>query len=196
VGRKVFLYQPNWRIPSSIREIQFRDQGMSKVNFKYQEIPRGDIYGICQSLDKAGAHWHIHSLTPGCQFNPVPNQYCFVVENTDTLETVCAFSDHSFYEECHAMVQLLHGAEILDAGELTGNPPEAEILIQVQDCVAKGESWHHHMMMPDCVLSPTPESHVITLERASRNTIFVHEDADAPDNILREIEIIYFAQNK
>ena len=163
------------------------------VDYAYKEVSRAEAVAICRQLHGEGRSWHIHALAPVCRFNHRPGWHCFVVEDTGSGETWCAFSDHHFRDECHELVQLLHGKDILDAGARPDDFVEPDILKSARACAKAGEAWHHHMMKPGCVLSPAPEDHVITLERVSSKEIEVHRSPSAPDDLQREIELLYFA---
>lgn len=160
--------------------------------FAYSEASREAAVEAAKTMATAGRAWHIHALHPGCQFNPRPESYCFVVEDTDQGATICAFSDQPFTRECQELVQLLHGAAILDAGRSAEGTRAIPIVRSVTEACVAGENWHHHMMKPGCVLSPAPERHVITLERESVEKIEILDSIDPLDDVLREIELMYF----
>lgn len=160
--------------------------------YPFTEIARAETVPRCRALAAAGRAWHIHALAPDCRFNPRPGQHCFVIEDTDAGETWCAFSARPFRDECHELVQLLHGAAILDAGARPADFAAPPILEAVRDCVGRGEAWHHHVMKPGCVLSPAPGQHVITLERASSPQIGTLCSDSPLDDLQREIELLYF----
>lgn len=162
--------------------------------FAFTEVTREEAVALCRRLAAAGARWHIHALPPGCRYNPRPEGHCFLAEDTDAGRTVAAFSSEPFTAECHELVQLLHGAAILDPA--AGPAPDVPLIAAVRDADAAGEAWHHHMMAPGCVLSPDPSRHVITLERASRDEVAVHESETPPDDVLRAVELLYFARHR
>lgn len=164
--------------------------------FIYKEIPREACIATCEALARTDARWHIHALEPGCAFNPKPSHYCFVIEDTDRAETWCAFSQNSFVDTCKHVVQLLHGTTILDPQQRTANALEHALVQSVHEATRLGLHWHHHMMMPGCIISPDPESHVITLEREDRDDIQDLRSVNPLDEILREIELVYFSTHK
>ena len=169
--------------------------GLMTAKYAYKEIERARTVPKCLELNDAGRPWHIHSLAPGCRFSHRPELHCFVIEDTQSGEVWCAFSEQHFKAECKQLVQVLHGAEILDVAAKPGDfvaPPTLEI---AQICNASGEAWHHHMMKPGCILSPAPEQHVITLERASSQDMEIHASDTPPDDVLREIELLYFGSD-
>ena len=163
------------------------------TEYAFEEISRKEATDKARMLHATGAQWHIHSLPPGCLHNPRPDQHCFVVENTDTAETFCAFSDAHFKAECHELVQLLHGEQILSETAQSSNFTPPPILIAAQQYAANGEDWHHHIMQPGCVLSPDPSRHVVTLERIGAEEIMIHITDGPADDLQREIELLYFA---
>ncbi len=163
--------------------------------FEFTELAREEAVVKCKALAAADHAWHIHALHPDCLFNPRPDSYCFVVEDTDNQKTWCAFSNAPFTSECQELVQLLHGDTILDATHSEHDASEATIVRSAAEALAQNEAWHHHMMKPGCILSPAPDKHVITLERAGRQDIETLVSGQAPDDVLREIELMYFKQN-
>lgn len=162
------------------------------ATYAFTEVPRRTVIEKCLALHRAGRAWHIHSLAPGCRFSHRPEMYCFVIEDTGSQEVWCAFSQTHFKAECKELVQVLHGAAILDdtARPAAFEPPP--IVELAQACSAAGEPWHHHMMKPGCILSPAPEKHVITLEQESNDHLEIYESDIPPDDVLREIELLYF----
>lgn len=167
----------------------------AEPNYIYLEITRDEAIEKCLSLDADDRSWHIHSLVPGCRYNHRPGQYCFVIEDTDNGLTWCAFSDQNFKQECHQLVQVLHGSSILDSAARPEGFEDPEILESVKHCVKTSEAWHHHMMKPGCILSPLPERHVITLERATSARVEVYASDKPTDDVQREIELLYFSQS-
>jgi hypothetical protein len=166
-----------------------------RPTYAFTELTREAAVEKCLSLNASGVKWHIHSLNPGCRFNHRTSKYCFIVEDTDHHKTWCVFSDDDFSKECQQLVQVLHGESILDASARPEGFDSPAILDAARACVATGEAWHHHMMKPGCILSPQPERHVITLERASTPEMQVHASDTAPDDVQREIELLYFSRN-
>lgn len=165
------------------------------VGYAYTEIARAQAVPKCLALNDAGRPWHIHALPPACRFNQRPEMYSFVIEDTGAGEVWCAFSKTHFKAECKQLVQVLHGAEILDGGARPDDFVAPPILETARACVASGEAWHHHMMAPGCILSPAPHQHVITLERASSAEMDIHVSDTPPDDVLREIELLYFGHD-
>ena len=164
--------------------------------FTYTEIPREACIEMCETLARTNARWHIHALNPGCAFNPKPSLFCFVIEDTDRAETWCAFSRQSFVETCKHVVQLLHGEAILDPQKRDRRALDHPLVQSVHEATRRGAHWHHHMMMPGCVISPDPDSYVITLERDDCEDILDLRSASPLDEVLREIELAYFASHK
>lgn len=169
---------------------------MTNENFRYNELSREEIVAHCMSLHADGRQWHFHSLTPNCRFNPKQGRYCFIIEDSETKEIWCTFADSNYTSECNELVQVLHGETILSTSDRDENAQEAAIIKSVREAVECGEDWHHHMMKPNCVLSPNPVLHVISLERSSTPEFEFHESDHPPDDVLREIELLYFEGKK
>jgi len=62
----------------------------------FTEIDRNEIAPLCQNLARRNAPWHIHALHPNCRFNPKPEGYCFVIEDTDAKRVWQCFSNKSY----------------------------------------------------------------------------------------------------
>ena len=165
-----------------------------RPDYAFTEIERGEAVARGLALAKAGGAWHFHSLAPGCRFSHRPEHYCFLLEDTDAGRCWCVFSASDFKAECQRLVRVLHGTAILDASARPATLEEPEILGTIRALSARGEAWHHHMMKPGCVLSPSPGQHVITLERASSEEIATYACQSPPNDVLREIELLYFAK--
>jgi len=163
---------------------------------EFTEIDRAGIIPLCHELAGRNAQWHIHALHPGCRFNPNPSDYCFVIEDTGAKRAWRCFSSDAFTDECHELVQLLHGATILDDAALDPDFVPPRILLLVRDCVAKDEKWHHHIMKPGCVFSPDPENHVVTLERETSPEMEIYSSGQPPNDLQREVELLYFRQHR
>lgn len=163
---------------------------------EFTEIIRDEIVPLCHELAGRNAEWHFHALDPGCRFNPNPSEYCFVIEDTDAKRAWRCFSNNPFTDECHELVQVLHGSAILDKDSRNPVFTPPQLLHSVRNCVAAGEKWHHHIMKPGCVFSPAPDCHVVTLEREGSSDLEVHTSDQPPNDLQREVELLYFEQNK
>jgi len=169
---------------------------MTHSDHEFTEIARDEIVPLCNELAARNAEWHIHALHPGCRFNPNPSEYCFVIEDTGVGRMWRCFSGSSFTDECHDLVQVLHGSAILDKESRDPEFTPPQLLHSVRNCVATGEKWHHHIMKPGCVFSPNPDCHVVTLERESSFDMEIYTSDQPPNDLQREVELLYFEQNK
>ncbi len=159
----------------------------------YKTIALDACLPLAERLQAEGKHWHSHVLSPGCRFNPFEGRYAVVVEDDSENTAYIAPSD-GFPEVDRAMVKMLHGDDILDAGHpdsaedglLDGSPLLAR-LVRLDD---EGQAWHHHMNFPDCALNPHRGRWAITIEAG--DDTFSESYDDEPRDILRAIEVRYF----
>jgi len=161
----------------------------------YRIIPLEDCLDLANALRAAGRKWHSHVLSPGCLHNPLPEQFGVVIE--DDADGI-AYLAHSrdFPEVDKDLVKMLHGDDILDAGKACGDNEKvaaSTLLPRVREIAAGGAHWHHHMHFPDCVFNPHRGLWSISVEDG-RGGVFSETYDDEPVDVLREIEVIYFAR--
>lgn len=160
----------------------------------YTVIALEDCLPMAQGFQKDGKKWHSHVLSPGCRFNPYPDQYAAVIEDDNAHIAYIAVSD-GFPAVDKQLVKMLHGDDILDGGhpssaesELVAQSPLLRRLIEIDEL---GQPWHHHMNFPDCALNPHRGHWAITVETTDEQ--FAESYEDEPRDILRAIEVRYFA---
>ncbi len=161
--------------------------------FDYNEISPDGCIGKGREIAAKGGNWHFHSLSKGCSFNPRPEFNAFLIEDVDADVNYCAFCQEDFTPHCKELVVILHGDSVIEAAAIDPNWEAPPIVQAIEDCLAKKEAWHHHMMKPGCILSPNPKRHVISLERGSSTDIAYHDEDTDPLETLRAIEVMYFA---
>jgi hypothetical protein len=157
----------------------------------YSQIPLENCGGIGAALHAAAANWHFHVLSPVCLYNPFPDHFALVIEEDGNLPMI-ADAGTTFPEVDKDLVKLLHGQDILDA-RMTSDVTAASsrLLSHVKALQDAGEAWHHHMHFVGCVFNPHPGKWSISIE--SRDTFFAEAYSEEPVEILREVEVIYFA---
>jgi hypothetical protein len=156
-------------------------------------VPLEDCLGLALSLKGAGKKWHSHVLSPGCQHNPYAQEYAIVIEDDTDDVTYLARSDN-FPEVDKQLVKMLHGDDILDPAKATGagvGVAESGMLKRLVEVNKKSHHWHHHMNFPDCVFNPHRGKWAITIE--SDEGVFSEAYEEEPVDVLREVEVIYFA---
>lgn len=164
---------------------------------KYTVIGLDECLPMAKGFQRDGKKWHSHVLSPGCHFNPYPDQYAAVVEDDDAHIAYIAVSD-GFPDVDKQLVRMLHGDDILDSGhpssaesELVGQSPLLSRLIEIDQ---SSQLWHHHMNFPDCALNPQRGHWAITIETAGEQ--FSESYENEPRDILRAIEVRYFSNLK
>ncbi len=146
-----------------------------------------------KNFASSGDDWHNHVIKPGCVHNPKPGQYILIIENNTTGEILGHVSEESPVETEKEIVRLRHGDDII--GGVPAKMPigsEPEILKRARWLNGKDIDWHHHMMMPSCVLNPRPGKWLITLESSLSESIYEYETDEEPRLVLSEIEALFF----
>lgn len=156
----------------------------------FQQIDQGDCLALAENLAKDGKHWHSHVLSPGCQHNPFPG-YALVIEDDDAGIPFIADCSTAFPEVDRDLVKMLHGADILDANQPAGTIPQSQVLDHLAVLQEKMTKWHHHMHFPGCAFNPHPGKWSISVE--SPDLLVAEAFETEPVDILREVEVLYFA---
>lgn len=159
----------------------------------YTTVPLEACKGIGEALHAAGTAWHFHVLSPVCLHNPYPGRFALVIEAEGQPPRLADAGDR-FPAVDEDLVKLLHGADILDRNKARGAASAAHsswLLGQVLAQQDEGRDWHHHMHFPDCVFNPHPGAWSISVESADR--LIAEAFPDEPVDVLREVELIYFA---
>lgn len=156
-------------------------------------VPLESCLDLALSLKDAGKKWHSHVLSPGCHHNPYAGQYAIVIEDDSQGVPYIARSD-GFPEVDKQLVKMLHGDDILDPAKATGTGAgvaESAMLKRLVEVNRQSTNWHHHMNFPDCAFNPHKGKWAITIE--SEAGTFSEAYDEEPVDVLREVEVIYFA---
>ncbi len=161
----------------------------------YTEVPLDGVLDVALSLRQDGKRWHSHVLSPGCAHNAYPGRFAVVVED-DQEGRACIAASSAFPDVDRALVKLLHGDDILDkdktAAATGATPPASGLPARLADIDRRGVGWHHHMHFPRCALSPEPGRWTISVE--SDEGAFYETFDNEPVDVLRELEVLYFAR--
>ncbi|ARU93801.1 hypothetical protein [Tatumella citrea] len=159
---------------------------------EYSIVPAESCVDIGRHLHNSQCNWHIHVLSPGCQYNPYGDLFCMVVED-NTHGVAYLGKSAAFPEADKVLVKLLHGDDILDASCDCHESSEADssAVAVVQQLHNHHHAWHHHMHFPDCLLNPQPGQWAISVESASTRLCEVYEAE--PVSQLSVIESLYFS---
>ena len=165
----------------------------NRGQIRFVEKPLDDCVEAAERYAARGDSWHNHVLKPACIHNPHPGKYVLIVENS-TKRTVVGFvSDTNPIEAEQHIVRLRHGSDVI--GRMGEEPPsddEPELLKKIRSLVVQGIDWHHHMIVPDCVLNPYPGRWLITLESDNTDEVLEYVCEDEPIETLRAIETLFF----
>lgn len=160
----------------------------------FQQVRLGDSLALVESFIEAGHKWHNHVLSPGCKFNTFKDQYALVIED-DTEGKAFIAPSAAFPEVDKTLVKMLHGDDILGEGAVTIDLEKLKqaspLLTRLVDLNGRGIKWHHHMNFPLCALNPHRGDWAITIE--SGEGIFSEKYPEEPRDVLRAIEVMYFA---
>lgn len=160
----------------------------------FRVIPLEDCQSLAEGLRDMGKKWHSHVLSPICDHNPFEGNYAVVVEDDAEGVPYIAEGTTEFPEVDKVLVQMLHGSDILDASKATGADVWAEsstLLARIRELQRQGALWHHHMHFPECAFNPHPGEWSISVE--SDIDSFSEAYPDEPVDVLREVEVLYFA---
>ncbi len=156
-------------------------------------IPMDSCLDRAQGFVDAGTPWHSHVLSPRCVHNPFP-RHAILIED-DTRHRVFAASSEEFPEVDKSLVQMLHGHSVLDPERrrtVSEGGFESRSLDRARDLLARDQPWHHHMYFPACSFNPVPRRWTILVESGEEP---VSESwPDEPLDVLRELEVLYFAE--
>ena len=90
----------------------------------------------------------------------------------------------------------MHGEKVLDSSSTDANyspsPAVSKILERVKNLNKKNQSWHHHMLFPDCTFNEYAPKHVLVLEDPETGAILVSLTDDEPTNDLKQIESLFY----
>lgn len=157
------------------------------------------VVSTAVQANAAGKRWHFHILSPTCCFNHHKDLYALLVEIPSDQKTLIAYSPNRPAEEGKQLVALLHGKKVLEgtgsANQIT-HETTALIIARARDLNSRGVAWHHHMLFPDCALNPSPGKWTLLFEDPERNGKITTTYDVEPLNDLKEVEALFYAQQK
>lgn len=153
-----------------------------------------------KELSSTGKKWHFHILTPECQLNDKDN-YALVLENTTDNESFICRSKEPYMNVGKELVKLLHGDNVVkDDNQETKvtepSPQVQEILKRAKQLNSAGESWHHHMLFPDCMFNEHQGKWTIIFEDKEAREVIESITDDEPKEDLQHIETLFYQQKK
>ncbi|MCL5675942.1 MAG: hypothetical protein M1120_02345 [Patescibacteria group bacterium] len=163
-----------------------------------QKISAKDILDKGQEMTKSRKDWHFHILTPDCQLNS-EKQYALVLETSE--EVFICYSSQPEMDTGKQLVQLLQGRDVVSQNQqaseqLLVSPDVEKILSRVKDMNAKGQFWHHHMLFPFCTFNKHQGKWTIVFEDLDNKEILESVSDKEPKADLKQIESLFYQQNK
>jgi hypothetical protein len=161
-----------------------------------EEITIENLLQKAAELHKQKKKWHFHILTPNCRFNKKPEMYSFILENESDSKSFIVYSKKRYLTEGKYLVMLLYGDSILDEkiDPCQSSQVIDQILKKARDCNAKGISWEHHLLFPNCILNAKKGKWINVFEDGTEIIESITDDEPIED--LRKIERLYYSQKR
>lgn len=166
-----------------------------------KRLSAAKILSTTKKLNKDGKRWHFHILVPGCVFNK-DKRFALILENTSDNEQFVLFSLKKPAKTGQKLVEMLHGKGISKKKKKVPKPtkklsPKVEKMIKrAAELNAKGFSWHHHVLFPDCMFNKDSRYWTLVFEDSINNEVIEERFKDEPKEALSKIEPLYYAQDK
>lgn len=148
----------------------------------YKEISREDAVQLASEWQKRGDTWHFHMLPPTCCFSPDDtHRHVLLLENSTTNATfmLCTSSPdmnlgRQFAQQVHALVFASISTHMAPA------PWFDEWRLRIASLKERGIGWHHHMLLPNCVLNLHEPNWVLVLEGDDGTPALVRANTTEP----------------
>ena len=143
--------------------------------------------------------WHIHLLTPDCDFNNGKDKHAFILENGTKAETYVTYSNKRLLKVGKSLAKMLLGEGILKRVSKKSpihNKTTEKIIQRAKDLNKKNMLWHHHILFPDCIFNKHSRKWVIVFEDKEKHQILEALYDEKPLEDLRELEILYYKQKE
>lgn len=173
---------------------QASDDTIISRSLTYTVVPLDTVLDIANGFRQAGRRWHSHVLSPDCAHNPYAGQFAIVIEDDKGQASIAVST--VFPEADRALVKMLHGDTITDrasSSAVTGATTSRASALpgRIAEIDRHRLAWHHHMHFPGCALSPRPSRWTVAVE--SDDGDFFETFDGEPIDVLRELEVLYFA---
>ena len=149
---------------------------------RFEKVTREESLRLTTRWQKDGDSWHFHMLPPSCHFNDdSEGRDVILLENSSQSFTLVVTSSGADFELGKKLAQTVH-AEVFQAQRNDCPRPAAWFSTwndQIQEWLATGTTWHHHMLFPDCVLNDYSPKWVLMLESPNMQP-FLHTDEVEP----------------
>lgn len=166
-----------------------------------KKVSAAKILSTAKKLDKEGKKWHFHILTPGCIFNK-DKRFALILENTPDNEQFVHFSLKKPAKTGQKLVEMLHGKGISKKREKTRksieklSPKVQKMIERATELNAKGFSWDHHVLFPDCIFNKDSRYWTLVFEDSLNNEVIEERFKDEPIEAISKIEPLYYKQKR
>lgn len=95
------------------------------------------------------------------------------------------------------LVKLLHGSDVVQETPPTLSPGKSniqEILDRVRNIHERGEFWHHHMLLPDCIFNKNKGKWTLILEDPQTKGVLESVTDCEPKEDLKQVETLFYSQ--
>lgn len=156
------------------------------------------ILKIARKLNKDGKKWHFHILVPGCTLNK-DKRFALILENTTDNEQYVHFSLRKPAKTGQKLVEMLHGKGISKKKKTTPKTAKKlsakveKMIKRATELNAKGFSWHHHVLFPDCMFNKDSRYWTLVFEDSLNHEVIEERFKDEPIEALSKIEPLFYS---
>ena len=164
-----------------------------------KEISIRELQETAKICNQNKHSWHIHLLTPDCDFNKRKDKHAFILENRTKDETHVTYSSKRLLKVGQSLAKMLFGEEILKSvSKKSGirNKTTQKIIQRAKDLNKKNMLWHHHILFPDCIFNKHSKKWKIVFEDKEKYQVLEALYDKKPLEDLRELEILYYKQKE
>jgi hypothetical protein len=157
------------------------------------DISLNEIQDKAKDYHQKGVMWHFHIMSPACIYNK-NDKFAFVLEGPEAAYT--HYSDKAEKELGQELAPLLHGEKILDPASTdagySSNPEVARIIERAEMLNDHGQTWHHHMLFPNCIFNQHKPQYALVLEDPETGELLTSLSDTEPTNDLKKIESLFY----
>ncbi|MFC1600625.1 hypothetical protein ACFL25_00940 [Patescibacteria group bacterium] len=167
-----------------------------------KKISSAKLVKTAKKLNEECKRWHFHILAPGCKFNK-DKRYALILENTSDKEEFVHFCLKKPSRTGKKLVEMLHGKGISKKKKKEVHKKLKKLSAKVEKMIkratelnAKGFSWHHHVLFPDCMFNKDSRYWTLVFEDSLNHEVIEERFKDEPIEALLKIEPLFYAQDK
>lgn len=153
--------------------------------------PVDEIVSDAQELNADGKRWHFHMLGPGCIFNKHKGKFCLMLEE-NRVTKYCLF-DEKPTKESLVLAKLAYGEKFIESEDAGAHNPEFDaILRRATELKSDGVEWHHHHLLPACLLNEKKGKSCIVLEDPENKETLMAVYDGSPMKDLKKLEELFY----